>query len=150
MNTLTLGQTSKMYSFFHSSLKSKISKNYKNVSEKELEQYLKILTHFRNICAHNERLFSFHSRYEIPNTILHTKMKIPQRGKQYIYGKHDLFAVVIAFRYLLNKEEFRAFKKDFSQLINRFGKCTDPRTKNKLLETMGLPLNWSSISRYKI
>lgn len=150
MNTLTLGQTSKMYSFFHTSLKSKISINYKKVSEKELEQYLKVLTHFRNICAHNERLFSFRSRYEIPNTILHTKMKIPQRGKQYIYGKHDLFAVIIAFRYLLNKEEFRAFKKELSQLINRFEKSTDPCTKNKLLEAMGFPLNWSNISRYKI
>lgn len=150
MNTLTLGQTSKMYSFFQSSLKSKISINYKKVSEKELEQFLKVLTHFRNICAHNERLFSFQSRYEIPNTILHAKMKIPLRGNQYIYGKHDLFAIVIAFRYLLNKDDFLSFKKGLSQLINRFEKCTNSITKRKLLTSMGFPLNWSNITRYKL
>lgn len=150
MNTLTLGQTSKMYSFFQSSLKSRISINYKNVSEKELEQFLKVLTHFRNICAHNERLFSFQSRYEIPNTILHSKMKIPLHGNQYIYGKHDLFAIVIAFRYLLNKKDFLSFKKELSLLINRFEKCTNSITKRKLLTAMGFPLNWSNITRYKI
>ena len=59
MKTLTLGQTSKMYSFMLPSIKSKVSMHYGYISEKELIQYLKVLTVFRNICAHNERLFSF-------------------------------------------------------------------------------------------
>lgn len=92
MQTLTLGQTSKMYSFLTSQMQTKISRNYPNVSEKELRQYLKVLTHFRNICAHNERLFSFNSRYEIPDTTLHRKLKITPKGNQYIYGKHTSFA----------------------------------------------------------
>lgn len=150
MNTLTIGQTSKMYSFLTSSMQSKISRNYKNVSEKELSQYLKVLTHFRNICAHNERLFSFHSRYEIPDTTLHHKMKIPKNGNQYICGKHDLYSVIIGFRYLLNKDDFLSFKKEFSKLINTFEKKTNTSKKETLLKSMGLPLNWHNISRYKL
>lgn len=150
MNTLTIGQTSKMYSFLTTGIQSKISTNYNRVSEKELSQYLKVLTHFRNICAHNERLFSFQSRYEIPDTLLHVKMKIPKTGNQYIYGKHDLFAIVLCFRYLLNKEEFLHFKQELTKLINHFGKTTSSSQKEKLLSAMGFPPNWLNISRYKL
>ncbi len=150
MNTLTIGQTSKMYSFLTTSMQSKISTHYNCVSEKALSQYLKVLTHFRNICAHNERLFSFHSRYEIPDTLLHSKMKIPKNGTQYIYGKHDLFGIIISFRYLLNKEEFLHFKKELTKLINRFEINTSSSQKQKLLSAMGFPKNWQNINRYKI
>ncbi len=150
MNTLTMGQTSKMYSFLNSSMKSRISKQYKNVSEKELSQFLKLLTHYRNLCAHNERLFSFKSRYAIPDTILHKKMNIPQLGKQYILGKHDLFAVIISFRYLLPREDFLIFKKKLNQLIKNFSQKTDSYKKDKLLSAMGLPKNWTNISKYKL
>ena len=44
MKTLTLGQTSKMYSFMLPSIKSKVSVHYGNITEKELIQYLKVLT----------------------------------------------------------------------------------------------------------
>lgn len=79
MKTLTMGQTSKMYSFMHPSIKSKISIHYDNITEKELIQYLRIFTIFRNLCAHNERLFSFQTRFEIPDTVLHKKLGIPQK-----------------------------------------------------------------------
>ena len=59
MNTLTFGQMSQMYSFLTSGIKTNISLSYPTVSEKELMQFLRVLTNFRNVCAHNERLFSF-------------------------------------------------------------------------------------------
>lgn len=150
LNTLTIGQTSKMYSLCTSSIQSKISTNYRGVNEKELGQYMKVITHFRNICAHNERLFSFKSRYEIPDTNLHKKMKLPQKGKHYMYGKSDMFAIIIAFRYLLNRKDFLMFKKEFSKLIYNFEKQTSLEKKDKLLIAMGLPENWNYITRYRV
>lgn len=150
MNTLTIGQTSKMYSLLTTSMQSKISKHFAYVSEKELTQHLKLLTHFRNICAHNERLFSFHSRYEIPNTAIHTKLKISKAGTQYIYGKHDLFAVIISFRYLLNMDDFLQLKKELSKIIIQFQKKTTTEKTDKLLTAMGFPTNWKNITRYKL
>ena len=149
MNTLTMGQTSKMYSFLTTSMQSKISINFKNVSEKELAQYLRMLTQYRNICAHNERLFSFQSRYEIPDTLLHARMLIQKPGTQYMSGKHDLFAVVISFRYLLEIEEFTKFKRNLTLLLKRFEKKTDKTKVEKLLVAMGFPGNWKEISKYK-
>ena len=73
MKTLTFGQMSKMYSFLTTSMKTKISIHFEHVSEKELIQYMKVLTLYRNVCAHNERLFSYKSRFDIPDTVLHKK-----------------------------------------------------------------------------
>lgn len=150
MKTLTLGQTSKMYSFMLPSIKSKVSVHYAHITEKELIQYLKVLTVFRNICAHNERLFSFETRFEIPDTTLHKKMGIPKKGTQYLYGKHDMFALLIAFRYLLDKEDFKSLKKELIRLLNSFSTTTSVSQKNKLLQAMHFPSNWSNITRYKL
>lgn len=150
MKTLTFGQTSKMYSFMLPSIKSKVSVHYGNITEKELIQYLKVLTVFRNICAHNERLFSFESRFEIPDTALHKKMRIPQKGTQYLYGKHDIFALLIAFRYLLDKEDFKVLKKELTKLLNTFSTVTSATQKGKLLQAMRFPSNWENITRYRL
>lgn len=96
MKTLTLGQTSKMYSFMLPSIKSKVSVHYGNISEKELIQYLKVLTVFRNICAHNERLFSFETRFEIPNTMnfLICRLTLRTRYIQLIQFKFHLNIII--------------------------------------------------------
>ena len=132
------------------SIKSKISRHYDNITEKELIQYLKVLTIFRNICAHNERLFSFETRFEIPDTALHKKMGIPQKGTQYLYGKHDMFALLIAFRYLLDKEDFKSLKKELTKLFHTFSTATSATQKSKLLRAMHFPFNWANITRYKL
>lgn len=150
MKTLTFGQTSKMYSFMLPSIKSKVSMHYGNITEKELIQFLKVLTVFRNICAHNERLFSFETRFEIPDTALHKKMHVPQKGSQYLYGKHDMFALLISFRYLMNNNDFIALKKELTQLIHVFCTATSPSHKDKLLQAMHFPSNWTTITRYKL
>lgn len=66
INTLTYGQISKLYTLLPSQIQSSISKNFPHVKEKTLEQYLKILTLFRNVCAHNERLYSFRTQIDFP------------------------------------------------------------------------------------
>ena len=150
MKTLTLVQTSKMYSFMLPGIKSKVSMNYENVSERELIQYLKVLTVFRNICAHNERLFSFETRFEIPDTMLHKKMNIPQKGTQYLFGKHDIFALLISFRYLLDSNDFKLFKSELLKLFQIFCNATSIYQKNNLLSAMHFPSNWTTITRYKL
>ena len=148
MKAMTLGQTSKMYSLLDSSVKTKISHHFVCVSELDLAIYLRLLTHFRNVCAHNERLFSYRDRYDIPDTPLHKKLSIPLNGKQYSLGKKDLFSVVIAFRYLLPNEDFLAFKRNMGKLINTIKRSSNI-SEQKLLGAMGFPNNWSKITSYK-
>ena len=148
--TLKKQLTSKMYSFMLPQIKSKVSVHYRNITEKELIQYLKLLTIFRNICAHNERLFSFQTRFEIPDNLLHKKMHIPLKGTQYLYGKHDLFALLITFLYLLDDNDFKTLKKELTKLINSFSAITSTSQKNKSLQAMHFPPNWANITRYKL
>ena len=42
-------------------------------------KYLKVLTLYRNVCAHNERLFSYHTYIDIPDTLLHEKLSISKK-----------------------------------------------------------------------
>lgn len=150
VNALTLGQISKMYSFLQNDIQSKISQCYPFVNEKELKQYLKMLTDYRNVCAHNERLFSFRSHTDIPNTRLHTKLKIPINGTQYVMGKNDVFAVIISFRYLLSKNDFSIFKKHLNRLIFTYHKQSPNADILKLLTIMGFPSTWNNILKYKL
>ena len=150
INTLTFGQISKMYSLLTISMKAKISMHFRYVNEKELIQYMKVLTLYRNVCAHNERLFSYKSRFDIPNTEIHKKMKLPQKGTQYTCGKNDLFSVVITFRMLLSTEDFSQFKKSFNLIIKQYIKNTENISQKTFLQTMGLPENWNHISKYKL
>ncbi|MCC8067812.1 MAG: Abi family protein [Clostridiales bacterium] len=150
MNTLTFGQLSKMYSFLKTSVQTKISINFNNVNEKQLGQYLKALTYYRNVCAHNERLYSFRCRVDMPDTILHQKLGISRKGNQYVLGKSDLFSVVIAFRYLLPRSEFIDFKKQLVKLMNSVLVHSHTLTEPMLLNAMGFPQNWRNITRYKL
>ena len=149
-NTLTYGQIYRFYALLPFQLQSGISKDFPGVNEKNLERYLKILTLFRNVCAHNERLYSFRTQIDFPDTMLHQKLNIPKKGNQYLSGKRDLFGLVIAFRYLLPKQDFLEFKRALIGIINKYIKNSGQISESSLLDIMGFSANWKDITRYRI
>ena len=116
----------------------------------DLAMCLQVLTHFRNRCAHIKRMFSYKDLHDIPDTKLHQKLGIKMKGSQYVCGKHDLFAVVIAYRYLLPKDDFKAFKRSLKKLIRVTVSKANTLTEEDLLGSMGFPENWEKASRYKV
>lgn len=146
---LSFGSLSKFYSYITDDLKVKVSKHFDQVNEKQLEQYLRVITKYRNVCAHNERLFSYQTRNDIPDTALHQKLGIAKTGTQYSCGKHDLFAVVISFRYLLSSHDFAKFKLALTQIINHYISSSQALSEADLYDYMGFPTNWKKISTYK-
>lgn len=149
INGVTFGSLSKFYSLLTHDLKAKIAKHFAQVNEKQLEQYLKVLTKFRNVCAHNERLFSYKTLNDIPDTVAHNKLGITKNGTQYIYGKRDLFAVVIALKYLLPKENFKKFSRMLSRIIEFYLRNTTAISRVNLYTYMGFPTNWEKIKNLK-
>ena len=77
-------------------------------------------------------------------------MKITKEQSLYQHGKNDLFAVVIAFRYLLPKEEFLVFKRALAAEIDKFLNSTSHVSEEELLGAMGFPENWKKITLYRI
>lgn len=149
-HTLTYGQISHFYALLPFALQSDISKEFPSVTEHGLEKYLKILTLFRNVCAHNERLYSFRLQIDFPDTVLHEKLKIPQKGNQYLQGKRDFFGLVIALRYLLSQEQFLEFKHDLIKILKKYTSQSSRINESMLLDIMGFPENWKNITRYQI
>lgn len=149
VSVLTFGSLSKMYNVLPQSLRSKICRHFSSVNQKQLERYLSVLTKYRNACAHSDRLFTYKTVDQISDTVLHSKLAIPKNGNQYIYGKQDLFAVVIAFRYLLPKQDFTAFKGRLVREIDKVNKKLVHIPEKELLEQMGFPQNWKDITRYR-
>lgn len=150
INVLTFGNLSKMYQVFPQSLQSKICKNFGIINQRQMEQFLSVLTKFRNVCAHGERLFTYRTMDNISDLPLHKKLSIPMNGIQYQYGKKDLFAVVIAFRYLIPAKDFLALKKKLSRLIDNASTSLTHMDDSELLERMGFPPNWKDITRYRL
>ena len=149
LNAVTFGTLSKMYMFLEQDLQIKVSSNFEGINESQLVKILSILTKYRNVCAHNELLFSHRVNESIPDLLLHKKLNIKKKGTQYKYGKSDLFSVVISLRYLLPMEEFANFKKELNELITACKRSSSAIREGELLEEMGFPENWSQITRYR-
>ena len=149
-NVLTFGNLSKMFQVFPQSLKSKVSKNFEPLNQHQMEQFLSVLTKYRNVCAHGERLFTYRTVDAIADTPLHKKLSLPQSGNQYKKGKQDLFAVVIAFRYLLPGKDFLEFKRNLIKEIDRVNRKVEHISEIELLNKMGFPENWKNITRYHL
>lgn len=149
MNALTFGQVSKMYQYASTDIRTKIAKCFGGISEKQLHQLITIVARCRNVCAHGERLYSFRIRETIPNMPLHKKLNIPQKNGQYTSGKNDLFAVMLALRYLIDNEDFKKFKRNLLHIINNVLKKCPHLSKEQLLNAMGFPESWDKILRYR-
>lgn len=149
MNTLTFGQISKMFEFLPQNMQGMICQDFGNVQKNEMIKYLKVLTLYRNVCAHNERLFSYHTYIDIPDTLLHKKLGIVKNGSKYVYGKNDLFSVVIAFRYLLPQKDFLKFKKQMIHILKSYESQNSNLKRNDLFKYMGFPENWKDLTKFR-
>lgn len=148
-NALTFGNISKMYMLLPQDIQIKVSRNYQCVNEKQMVSILAVLVKYRNVCAHGERLFTYRTADSIPDLPIHRKLKIAQKGSQYVNGKNDLFSVVIALRYMLNDQWYKELIKELKALIDKYLKKHDSISEQELYEKMGFPENWRKITRYR-
>ena len=110
-----------------------------------LEDILVILSNYRNLCAHEDIVFEHRTERVIPDTKFHEEMGIPKMDGEYIYGKNDLFAVVIIFKILLNKKNFRLMMKEIEYEIELLDGRVDTISINKILDRMGFPKDYINI-----
>ena len=145
---LTFGTVSKMLDMFPMPLQTKISKNYSHLSStSQLSVIISVLVLFRNTCAHNDRLYNYRSnKAELPPLRLHKELgltRLPNGNFQ--QGKQDLFAVVIALRYLLEDTNFTSFFGKLEDIIKNHPDNTI-FPKPELIKNMGFPTNWREVA----
>lgn len=150
VKALTLGNISKMYSFQQPSIQTKISKEFKNVTEGDLGAFLNLLTRFRNVCAHNERLFDYrYNRFNINNMPIHKKLCL-KKDNRYKQGKCDFFAALISLKYLLPDKRFDVLAIKVNEEIENLLQNTSQIQRSQLYKYMGLPKSWFDIKDISI
>lgn len=151
VNTLSLGTLSIFYSYLKQADQNDIGRKF-SLRPDELSKIIFVLSIYRNACAHDERLYNLKAlkRDMHPNMIktnsIHTQMNIPiGRSNNPVYGKNDLFAIVIIFKLMLSKNSFNKFFYSVKGEVDKLAKQINTITIGDVYKAMGFPPNWIDI-----
>lgn len=140
IHTMTFGNISKMFSLSQERLQSQVSRNFKGVYNTQLSSMLNVISKFRNVCAHGERLYNFKTKSSIQDLPIHSKIK-----GLYSISKNDLFSVCISFKYLLSDEDFYRFIDELNDIMTQCFNILGKYYQKEILSKMGFPNNWKEI-----
>ena len=144
VKVLSFGITSELFTIMKYSDQKEIADNF-NVSVENLLIFLPVLSNFRNLCAHEDILFEHRTQKEIPDNKYHSSLKIPMVNDTYIYGKCDLFSVMIIFKYLLSEDDFKLLMNEISYEVDILAGKLKSLTLDGILDRMGFPTNYKDI-----
>ena len=144
VKVLSFGIVCELYTILKKEDQIEIAEIFGTTSE-VLEDILVILSNYRNLCAHEDIVFEHRTERVIPDTKYHELINIPKMDGEYIYGKNDLFAVIIIFKILLNKKDFRLMMKEIEYEIELLDGRIDTISIYKILDRMGFPKEYINI-----
>lgn len=110
-----------------------------------MESFLPILSNYRNLCAHEDIVYDHRTEKGIINTPYHERLGIPKMDDDYIYGKNDIFSVLIILKYLLREDDFRMMMKEFEYEIEKLDGIVNSIPIEKILDRMGIPNNYMDL-----
>ena len=144
VKVLSFGIVSEMYSILKVEDQRDIAEIY-GIEPEILMIYLPILANYRNLCAHEDILYENKTQKYINDTVFHSLLKIPKENDEYIYGKNDVFALIIILKQMLNKEDFKNMSIEMDNCIETLNYNLKTIGIDKVLNRMGFPLNWEEI-----
>lgn len=110
-------------------------------------EYLPILANYRNLCAHEDICYSNRTQKMITDNKYHQQLYIALANGEYIYGKNDLFALIIILKQLLDKDNFNLLINEVSYEIDHLAGKLNVIKIEKVLHEMGFPENYKEIAR---
>lgn len=143
---LSFGIVSELYQILKSDDQDRIAEDF-HISKGELLVYLPILANFRNLCAHEDILFDHRAQRMIEDTKYHAQLRIPKMNDEYVYGKDDLFAIIIILKQLLRKDDFFLLMSEIEFEIHILSDRLKVIDVEKVLDKMGFPKNYGEIVR---
>ena len=145
VKVLSFGIVSEMFSILKPEDQEEIGKIY-NVDVNDLLVYLPILANYRNLCAHEDILYENRTRKQIDDTIYHQVLDIPKENGECIYGKSDLFALLIIMRQMLLTEDFKNMTIELENVVQTLNYNLTSIKIEKVLHRMGFPENWKDLA----
>ncbi len=126
---LTWGELSRLYSMLKQLNRQAISKEFK-VPDNFLKQVMKNITMIRNICAHNDRMFSFHSKFLITFKIIDKNYKNKDNST-------NIYMIMKSMQQLLDEEKTEMFEKLINLEIEKLKNNIKSIDINLILYLMG-------------
>lgn len=154
---ITFGTTSYFYSSLKLNLQNKIAKNItkryferypskKNLKgypsvplpPEQLESIMKFTNEFRNICAHDERLYNYVStKTKLKNTFLHYHHNLKFKG--------NLFDVIMILKFFVPKRNYIEMISDIDNELKKLQKKVNSLKYNEILNIMGFISDWKNV-----
>ena len=117
------------------------------VNTDDVLDYLPILANYRNLCAHEDLCYEHRTQKYINDSRYHHLLDIPKMNGEYIYGKNDLFSVMIILKNLLAKDVFTMLINEISYELDRLSGRLRSINIDKVLDRMGFPKNYKELAR---
>jgi len=143
---LSFGIVGEMYLILKKEDQKDVAK-YFHVDSENLIINLPMLANYRNLCAHEDILFDHRTQKEIFDTKYHKELNIPLLNGEYIYGKNDLFALIIILKQMLRGEDFYLMINEIAAEVQLLERKLSTITIEKVLDAMGFPLNYKELVR---
>ena len=143
---LSFGIVSELFQILKGDDQERIADDF-NIAKSDLQVYLPILANFRNLCAHEDILYDHKAQRAIDDTKYHALLNIPKMNDEYIYGKDDLFAIILILKQLLRKDDFFLLMSELEYEIHILSDKLKVIKVEKVLDKMGFPKNYDEIVR---
>ena len=147
VKVLSFGIIAELYAILKETDQSSIS-NFYELDIDALKTNLYILANFRNLCAHEDILYDHRTQKNIKDTNFHYLLDIPKYNDEYIYGKNDLFALVIILKQMLTDVQFREFIYEVGYEIDILDGRVNTVSLIDILNKIGFPSNWRDIVNF--
>lgn len=145
VKVLSFGIISELFCILKYEDQNEIAKLYRTDVE-TLSIYLSLLANFRNLCAHEDILYDHRTSRAIPNNEYHNILNIStDEAGEYIYGKNDLYAIILIMKKMLSDGEFHDIIFEIGYEIDILDSKVDTVSLNSILNKIGFPDNWRKI-----
>lgn len=149
---LTLGNIQNFYMCIDDEIQNEIAKDfavaYKRGYDKNIHftsdmliNILKTATLFRNVCAHEERLYNFKLDKPSKSSNIAVLLNIPTN--QLNYG--NIFTMVSFLKLVITKEDYNGLIKSLKKLFDKYTNKFKSVNFNEILVLMGFSANWQQL-----
>ncbi len=146
VKVLSFGLMGELFSILKQEDKEEIASYYEQIDADDLEDYLQILSNYRNLCAHEDILYNHTTQKSINDSKIHRELDIPKVDNEYIYGKNDIFALIIILKNVLTFSDFKMMMNEIEYEIEWLSSKLKSIDVKKILYRMGFPENYKQIS----
>ena len=139
VKVLSFGIISELYSILKEKDQQFIAEQY-DLDIETMTIYLSLLANFRNLCAHEDILYDHRTQRSIPDTKYHYLLNIDMTDDEYLYGKNDLFALIIILKRMLTEDQFHDIMNEINYEVTLLDAKIDVVPLTTILNKIGFQL----------